>query len=67
MTKKQVLGIDIGGTHTVCGVVNEAGEILYKRQISSKGYSTPYDFVKAIHTILVQDEAFQQFTISAIV
>jgi len=36
--KKVVLGIDIGGTNTVCGLVEKSGNILFKEQIPTFGH-----------------------------
>ena len=36
--KKIVLGIDIGGTNTVCGLVEKSGNILFKEQIPTFGH-----------------------------
>ena len=36
--KKIVLGIDIGGTNTVCGLVEKSGNILFKEQIPTLGH-----------------------------
>lgn len=37
--KKLALGIDIGGTNTVFGIVNEQGEIVYEQTISTKDFA----------------------------
>ncbi len=36
LNKKLVVGIDIGGTNTEIGIVNEGGDILFKETISSR-------------------------------
>jgi glucokinase len=52
------IGIDIGGTNTVFGVVNEEGQILHQGQIHTKDYATANDFVQALkHAILQICEA----------
>ena len=48
MTKKVALGIDIGGTNTVFGLVNENGEILLKDTISTESFALPEDFAAVV-------------------
>lgn len=55
MTKALSLGIDIGGTNTAYGVVNEQGEILYQNSIATKGYVTAYLYVDALYRHIVQN------------
>lgn len=43
------LGIDIGGTNTVLGVVSATGKISWKNQIKTKDYASPQQFVQAIY------------------
>lgn len=45
MSKKNVIGIDLGGTGTKFGVVDSAGVILEQSSISTPAYATPEDFV----------------------
>lgn len=42
------LGIDIGGTNTAFGIVDRRGQILSKGSMSTKGYSTAAQYVKAL-------------------
>lgn len=42
------IGVDIGGTKTVVGLINESGEILDRQRIGSKGYSTSEELAFAI-------------------
>lgn len=42
--KKIVLGIDIGGTNTVCGLMDMSGEIFYKQQIPTES-DKPLDYL----------------------
>ncbi len=42
------LGIDIGGTNTVYGIVDRRGEILSKGSMPTKGHATPEDFMAAL-------------------
>jgi glucokinase len=50
MTKELVLGIDIGGTNTVWGIVDVRGQILSTGKISTKGHPNPETFMQALHT-----------------
>jgi glucokinase len=50
MTDHIALGIDIGGTNTVYGLVDKTGELLYENTISTRNYTDPKDLVKAIYT-----------------
>ena len=45
--KPYVIGIDLGGTNTVFGIVNSRGDVLVDDSIPTKKYSTPEDFVEA--------------------
>lgn len=49
------LGVDIGGTNTTFGLVNETGEIIGKSGISTRGHESPKAFVEAL---------FQEYEIS---
>ncbi len=50
--KEVSIGIDIGGTNSVYGVVDKAGNILKEGIISTKGHKKAENFVKALHTQL---------------
>lgn len=45
---KYALGVDIGGTNIVFGLVSQNGEVLYKNDINTKNYPTPESFVYEI-------------------
>ena len=49
LSKEVALGIDIGGTNTKFGLVNHRGQILTKGSIPTDQYSTPEEFVDALH------------------
>jgi glucokinase len=49
MRKKVVAGIDIGGMNTRIGLVDQNGEVLTDSNIATNQYSTPEEFVSAIH------------------
>ncbi|RXK85568.1 ROK family protein [Filimonas effusa] len=46
------IGIDIGGTNTVFGVVDHRGNILYRGAISSRQHSDVADYVTELHAAL---------------
>jgi len=45
--KPYVIGVDLGGTNTVFGIVNQRGEVLFDNAIHTKEYDTPEAFVEA--------------------
>ncbi|MBQ7157115.1 MAG: ROK family protein [Bacteroidaceae bacterium] len=45
--KKYVIGVDLGGTNTVFGVVDKEGNIVADASIKTQKYNTAEDFVKA--------------------
>jgi len=45
--KPYVIGVDLGGTNTVFGIVNQNGEVLYDGSICTAEYATPEAFVEA--------------------
>ncbi|BDS11700.1 ROK family protein [Aureispira anguillae] len=49
---KVSVGIDIGGTNTVWGLIDEHGTVHVEGQIGTKDFDHPTDFVQAIATIL---------------
>lgn len=53
MTSRIAAGIDIGGTNTVIGLVDENGNIIFKGNVSTKSAATPEDLVKAVHAELM--------------
>ncbi|MEI6577233.1 MAG: ROK family protein [Bacteroidota bacterium] len=48
MPEQLSLGVDIGGTNTVFGLVDIQGKILYKDKLSTRAYSKPAELVDAI-------------------
>lgn len=52
MDEKLAIGIDIGGTNTVFGIVNHRGEILYRGALSTTDYPDVEDFLKALKKAL---------------
>lgn len=49
---KVSVGIDIGGTNTVWGIIDEQGHVYLKGNISTKDYEDPSNFVKKVSTTL---------------
>lgn len=49
MKNNYYIGIDIGGTNTVFGIVNEIGEIIFTSSFSTNEYKAPRDLVKDIY------------------
>lgn len=45
---KVAIGIDIGGTNTVFGLVDEQGNCLVQKSLKTKDYSKPEDFVAVL-------------------
>lgn len=48
-TKPYVLGIDIGGTNTVFGIVDARGNVLASNSIKTQSYPIFEDYIKALH------------------
>lgn len=46
-SKHYVIGVDLGGTNTVFGIVNSEGEIIAQDSIKTQAYSTAEEFVEA--------------------
>lgn len=54
MALEVVLGIDIGGTFTKIGLVDREGSIHFEDEISTRGYDTIEEFIRALHTHVMQ-------------
>lgn len=52
MKEKLALGIDIGGTNTVFGVVNEKGDVVFEGKTSTKSYVWPESLADFIYDAL---------------
>jgi len=48
MTQALALGIDIGGTNTIFGIVNKQGQILAQGSISTTAYPVIEDYIEAL-------------------
>lgn len=49
LSRNVALGIDIGGTNTKYGVVNNRGEVLERGHIRTDGYNSVADFIDALY------------------
>lgn len=49
LDKKYVIGIDIGGTNTVFGIVDADGEISFRGAISTKKHENINDYLEELH------------------
>jgi glucokinase len=58
MKNKYYIGIDIGGTNTKYGLVNEKGEIIFSGSFNTKSYKNPKDLASDIYAeyIIKSDE-----------
>ena len=54
MALEVVLGIDIGGTFTKIGLVDRSGSIHFEDEISTRGYETIEEFIKALHSHVME-------------
>lgn len=50
MTKPYVLGVDIGGTNTVFGIVDARGQVIASDSIKTKKHAEFEDYVAELHT-----------------
>ncbi|MDR2414945.1 MAG: ROK family protein [Odoribacteraceae bacterium] len=53
MQEQVAAGIDIGGTNTIIGLINERGECLAKESIKTWDYPRVEEFVERLHAIAV--------------
>src|ERR1043165_4768042 len=51
-TQQYAIGIDIGGTNTVFGIVDHRGEIKYRGAISTKKHHTVDTFIEELYTAM---------------
>ena len=47
MLGKYALGIDIGGTNTAYGLVDQIGNVIYETSVSTTNFPHPEDLVNA--------------------
>ncbi len=50
MTKPYVLGVDVGGTNTVFGIVDARGQVIASDSIKTKKHAEFEDYVKELHS-----------------
>ncbi|MGM0496530.1 MAG: ROK family protein [Bacteroidota bacterium] len=58
--KEITLGVDIGGTNSVFGLVNKEGEVLFSEKLRTTDYDDPREFVKFIANN-IEDKLNTQF------
>lgn len=58
--KQIALGIDIGGTNTAFGLIDEDGTLLFETSLPTKSFEIPENLVDTIHSILNERPDFQQ-------
>lgn len=66
MKNKYYIGIDIGGTNTKYGLVNEKGEIIFSGSFSTKLYKNPKDLASDIYTEYINKSNEQHIKASGI-
>lgn len=49
MTKPYVLGVDVGGTNTVFGIVDARGQVIASDSIKTKKHAEFDDYVAELH------------------
>jgi len=54
MALEVVLGVDIGGTFTKIGLVDRSGSIHFEDEISTRGYETIEEYIKALHSHVIK-------------
>ncbi len=54
MEKPYVIGIDMGGTNTVFGVVDARGHVIARSSIKTQQYTDIHDYVNELHTELMK-------------
>ncbi|MCD4794324.1 MAG: ROK family protein [Bacteroidales bacterium] len=53
--KEIVIGIDIGGTNTVFGIVDRVGNILSEQKLSTKGYKNVQKYVDELSSVIKKE------------
>jgi len=66
MKNNYYIGVDIGGTNTKYGLVNEKGEIIFSGSFNTKSYSNPKDLVNDIYTEYINKSNEQHIKASGI-
>src|SRR5256885_1417990 len=57
MSQQIVAGIDVGGTYTKYGLVNQHGKILRHKSISTTDFATAENFATSLSKMIMQDAA----------
>lgn len=60
MKKEYTLGIDIGGTNTVFGIVDRDGKLYYESSVSTKSAKEPFQLVDQIFEIISTTDFYSQ-------
>lgn len=66
MKDNYYIGVDIGGTNTKYGLVNEKGEIIFSGNFNTKSYKNPKDLARDIYTEYVNKSVEQHIKASGI-
>ncbi len=53
--KEIAIGIDIGGTNTVYGVIDRKGNTFFEGSVSTNDYNKPKDLATALHRIITEE------------
>jgi len=64
--KKVALGIDIGGTNTEVGIVDNTGEILLNDIYKTKKFKNPEELVKQIYSFWINSNKNKQYQLKGI-
>ena len=59
MTIKYALGIDIGGTNTAYGLVDQAGNVIYETSIPTTDFPNPEDLIDVIYSDVIKHYALE--------
>lgn len=59
MTEQVALGIDIGGTNTAFGLVNQEGKVVFEQSVKTKSFLEPIDLVESIYSTLQANSHFE--------
>lgn len=61
-----ILGIDIGGTNTVWGVVNDTGKIVIRGKVPTTGWKSFQDYLDGLYESVRSEPGFQNIPIRGI-
>ncbi|MBI1837913.1 MAG: ROK family protein [Flavobacteriia bacterium] len=60
MSEHYALGIDIGGTNTVYGLVNKNGNVIIEKSLPTPNYNEPTDLINAIYNDLNENHSIDK-------